>query len=182
MTNKKNTPMKTDKILIYILLLSLISSCVFIRNDCGMRSPKTYFFKILKKNEFKLDTIILNTNGVYYSMRTINSSDTIYSFKRFFKNGRYFGGGSRNGLSDNKVLNSTCNGNYGHYILKNDTIIVENHNASAGYVYHYYKASGNEIELIGSKKRKLGKAKFTPHTGGIKYKFHKANMYSKSNW
>lgn len=110
-----------------------------------MRSPKTYNFKILKKNDFNLDSTVVKTNGVYYSMRRNHSGDTTYSFMRFFENGRYFSGGSRNEFPNNEKLNGIKCGSYGRYILKNDTIIIENHNASAGYVFHYYKASGNEI-------------------------------------
>ena len=174
--------MKQKNTLILLVIGTLlISSCFLIRNDCGMRNPKTYNFRILKKNKLKIDSNVIKTNGVYMNFYVDQQGDSIYSFKRFFENGRYFSGGTRKNPPTNEYLNNTCSGSYGHYVLKNDTIIVETHNASAGYVFHYYKVNNSEIKLIGSKHRKFD-AKYSPHSEGIKFKFQKVNLYSKSDW
>ena len=171
------------KTLIYISLLLVLTSCFLFKNDCGLRNPKTNNFRILKNNKFKLDTSILKINGVYIDkfIGSIDGSYT-YQFCRFFENGRFFESERIDSIPSTAQLNETNCGSFGHYLIHEDTVIVDYFNEYIGYRLLYYKFDEDNLIYIGSKKRSSDLTFSQNSSNGRLFTFQKANLVSKSDW
>lgn len=122
---------------IVVILLLIVNCCYFaniVKLPEGGYRPRYPKFKLAKKPYLFQPGDLIDTNAIYLrklkgklinSTENINEqSDTIYSFWRFFSNGRAFGN-SFNHYPTNIDINDIWSGTIGYYKLENEKIYLE---------------------------------------------------------
>lgn len=140
------------KKLIFIIVCLQISLNI-MGQECSTCNTRTKFnFKLHKREGLKVDTSLVKTNGVYISEINTNGK-TIYTFARFFENGRVYFSCDYCSYPSDKDFNNLKYGSYGYYIIKNGEVKIETFEPYPRYYFVYYKIIGNSIETNGSSKR-----------------------------
>lgn len=170
-------------VLIIILFASKVNA-----QECESCNKRTKFkFILLKTKGVNIDTALVKTNGVYLSKYFRNNLDKtqqdIYSFYRFFENGKVYMSCGYCSLPSEREFNELKYGFYGEYRIENNQIIIEYYGTYVGYHLSYYKIENNKIIQTNTSKRKLkGKVKLKNSYTNNEYEFFKCKLNTNSFW
>jgi hypothetical protein len=104
---------------------------------------KTKYMKLRGKFQLQ-DTAVIDTNAVYIFMNRryyydMEKPDTVYYFRRFFKNGQYFLSGDFYTIPSDNECNNIDYGKRGYYTIKDSILTTETFdNPYDGYYFSYY--------------------------------------------
>ena len=161
--------------------LSASSFCQECSIWCNKRTK--YNFKLLKREELRVDTGLVKVSGVYMISYELNQEKK-YSFIRFFDNGRVYFSCEYCSFPNEEELNNLNYGNYGHYTIKNGEIKAETFEPYPRYYFIFYSiGKDHTITTNGSCKRRWPEAELRNYVN-IKttYTFYKGNLTSRSFW
>jgi len=165
----------TTIFMLYVINSSFAQPCYKVK-----KSRTNFNFGLLKEG-IHVDTNKIKVDGVYIvsypCVQPMKCSDSVYSFYRFFKNGRVFMSNIYCSFPNKEELNDLEYGNYGYYKIDNDNLIVEARNSGGGgsfYYHDYFKIEENNLIFYAYKKRikTFPKQKEIPATNGKKLKFY----------
>jgi hypothetical protein len=172
----------------FLMLILIIFAIKMNAQECESCNKRTkYKFILLKTKGVNIDTTLVKTNGVYlnkyYRINLDKTEQDIYSFYRFFDNGKIYMSCGYCSLPSEKEFNDLNYGFYGEYRVENNQIIVEYYGSYVGYYLSYYKTENNKIIETNTSKRKLsGKVKLNNSYTNIEYEFYKCKLNTNSFW
>lgn len=177
-------------ILFKLLLFTLFLNYGLYAQECrGASNRYKYKFKLLKEKKINIDTSKVKINGIYlrkYEEKDVDGKPIeVYSFCRFFNNGKMYCSSGYCSFPTEKDFNNLKYGFYREYCMEDDKIIAEGYAPWRGYLLIYYKIVGDKIVSLGSSDRKFSKdvaIKYDVAPYVSQYKFYKCNVSSVPFW
>ncbi len=173
--------------LIYKYFFTLTTIVAFV----GCYTSEHTNFKLARHPYTLKDTVFLKTNGVYMNVQDSSSyglkdlkGSKVYSFIRFYKNGRCFFSNDFHTVSiDTLVSTSKELGQRTFYKIINDTsIVIETWGGSyAGYMYEEGVVRGENVIIVSTKDRGLGTMRQIKPVKEI-YVFRKMSVTEQADW
>ncbi|WP_422091925.1 hypothetical protein [Tenacibaculum ovolyticum] len=172
--------MGSNKIFKIICLLFLLSSCCtpilqkkIYTTEYGSNRPKKNKFKLAKikpnlilNKRLSKNTIFTKIDSIYIkSVKTKKEKlQIIYSFLRFFENGQFMDGPTKNNTNRLKDYNNLKRANVGYYQIKDNKIILEQFMVTPHDCGSYHKGELKVIgdSIVGYKKIKVDGLTGTP--------------------
>ncbi|PKH49863.1 hypothetical protein CXF68_03735 [Tenacibaculum sp. Bg11-29] len=160
-----------NKILIYSCTFFILTSCCTPKY--GSNRPKKNKFKLAKvkpnlilNKRLSKNTIFTKIDSIYIkSVKTKKEKlQIIYSFLRFFENGQFMDGPTKNNSNRLKDYNNLKRANVGYYQIKNNQIILEQFMVTPHDCGSYHKGELKVIgdSIVGYKKIKVEGLTGTP--------------------
>ncbi len=160
-------------LLIFIVKIGFSQECPVENHDEVSKKTK---FSLLKKIEFRSDTLFVRYDGVYMGAAMFLDTIYSYSFIRFYKNGTFVNSARYKCYpSSEQRQNPTVNQN-GVFISNNGNLIMEQYGHYLGYFYEFGLIDQSRV-MINGYSTKLYSKKHTKYISPIICYFVKDSSY-----
>jgi hypothetical protein len=174
----------------FLVIIGLISNLLCFAQKCPeihCNERTSFKFWMYRSDSVLVDTSRIRIDGVYFWQKEIKQLDgnlkRLHSFCRFFENGRVFFSCAYASPPSLIELNDLCYGNYGHYKVENNLLIIERWEPKAKYYYHCFNIGDvNIVEAFTYQRSRRMKREIIPRSGDVSFEFQKCELTSKTFW